>query len=375
MQTGSIISTLLLSAAVFAVIYYLCCGRKLSGRYLFAFSAKLSGYLNAGMPLNEAFRELMQEFSAEPYPFRYCLELVKSDLSKGASLSEALEKRKDFFPGYYVKMIAIGEKTDTLPQTLAQLSKLQQALSEKSMQVRNSLAYPVIVLILLITGALFVSDFIVPSYTDIYETLHIDMPDIMIVFAFIAGKAGTILTVLLLAAAGTVGWYMLNRERYRTQVEAIIFRIPVLGRLRQYFDYILIAGTGAFMTTREMPSDRVIAMMSEVCTNQIFRERLLEASKIQTQGITDKLREAGIFSHSFLWLASQGENAGALPESMDLIRSCYSDELNIQAEKLAKFTEITLVLVAGFITGIIAFGLFLPFLSLSAKVIQNIVVF
>lgn len=375
MQTGAILSIIALAAAVFTVLYYLCCGRKLSVKHLFAFSTKLSGYLNAGMPLNGAFKELMEEFSVEPGSFRHCLGLIKSDLSKGSSLSGALEKHKQFFPNYYVKMIATGEKTDSLPETLTQLARMQQSLSEKSLEVRNALVYPVVVLILLLTASLFVSDFLVPTYMDLYDSMNIEMPGIFLFFLLAAGKTGSITAAFLILIIIGVVWYYLNREKLKPVFDELILKTPIVGKLRTYFEYILLSRSLAFMTAKNLPTDQIFSMLADISSNTVFKNRLQEAADRPIPEITGKLQVAGVFSPSFIWLASQGESTGALTESMDLLGSYYSDELNLQSEKLAKSLEVILVLTAGFITGIIAFGIFAPFLSISARLIQNIVVF
>jgi type II secretory pathway component PulF len=383
MQAGAIISAIALSAAIFAVIYFLFYGKKLSQRHLFEFSTKMANYLNADMPIIEAIEELIREYSpasvtmpsAMPSHFDKCLRLIRSDLAKGLSLAGSMEIRKEYFPEYYVRMVVLGEKTDALPETFTQLTQMQASLSVRTLDVKNALAYPAIVLIFLLMGTLFITDFIAPSYQEMYESLNIEMPGAIVFFTLFAGRAGDILTFLLILTGIAVFYIIANRAKIKPDFDRFVLKIPFIGTLRKYFDYIIVSRSMAFMTERDIPAGKALLLASAACSNYVFKEKLKEAASSYSSDITEKLKETGIFTPAFIWLVSQGESAGALPESMNLIGDYYAEELNLQADKISKIMEVSLVLIAGFITGIMAFGVFVPLMSVSAKIIQNIVVF
>ncbi len=108
--------------------------------------------------------------SATNLPYRKELEDLKTAVTRGSNIASHLEKNPGLFPFMLTDMIAIGEKTGNLSDTLIYLAGIyEQELNEKTKQL-SSVIEPVMMLVMgLIIGFIAIS-----IITPIYEvTQHL----------------------------------------------------------------------------------------------------------------------------------------------------------------------------------------------------------
>jgi len=81
-----------------------------------------------------------------PKNWRSLLKEIILDLNQGESLSVSLSKHRDRFNPICINLIAIGEKTGLLVQSLFLISKQLEAQESLNRQMKQALTYPCITL-------------------------------------------------------------------------------------------------------------------------------------------------------------------------------------------------------------------------------------
>ena len=127
--------------------------KKLEPKDLSMFTRQLEMLLNTGIPMLDALSAL--EDAAVSPNLKKVVSTLKSRVTQGAQLSAALGEQSKVFSNFYVKMVAAGEASGTLPQILAQIRDFTERDMEARAKVKKALRYPMFVI-----GALFIAGYV-----------------------------------------------------------------------------------------------------------------------------------------------------------------------------------------------------------------------
>lgn len=114
-----------------------------------------------------------QNFSAK---LRTTLKKVKEDLKQGALLSQAMEKHPKVFPLFFSSMVYIGETAGCLDRVLVTVAEYFQLEDKTKKKIKGALAYPIILLIMLVGILVLLMVFVIPRFIDAFSTMDIEMP-------------------------------------------------------------------------------------------------------------------------------------------------------------------------------------------------------
>ncbi len=123
--------------------------------------------LHAGISLNDGIFLLAQE---ETGPRKRLLEAIGAAMDSGFPLSQAMEQTGNF-PSHVPGMAAIGEATGRMEEALSSLADYYEERERTARQIRNALAYPCMILLLMlgVVGVLLVK--VLPVFDQVYASL------------------------------------------------------------------------------------------------------------------------------------------------------------------------------------------------------------
>lgn len=122
----------------------------------------LSGLLKGGIPAVEALTITASSIGNETYK-NYLMKTVDS-IKRGTSIADSLRGDTRLFPNILISMIAVGEKSGTLDETLGSLSEFYE--DEVDRLVKNMLALlePILLLIMGLVIGLVAMSILLPIY-------------------------------------------------------------------------------------------------------------------------------------------------------------------------------------------------------------------
>lgn len=145
------------------VLLYLPFAGKIARCYNYAnFSRTLGLMLKSGVPIATAMA-----ITAETTPnriYRTAYTSLSEGLLRGETLSQGLALRKEYFPDMLTHMVAVGEKTGSLSQTLVYLAELYEADIEDLTKNLSSSIEPILMLIMGLLVGLIAVSVITPIY-------------------------------------------------------------------------------------------------------------------------------------------------------------------------------------------------------------------
>jgi len=121
-------------------------GPFLSMTYISRFAENLSTLIAGGLPITQALEITGKIVGNDIY--REIIFQIKDEVSKGESISKVLAKYPERFPPILTQMVAVGEKTGTLDESLMSIVDFYRKEVERSIDNLLSIMEPVMVIFL-----------------------------------------------------------------------------------------------------------------------------------------------------------------------------------------------------------------------------------
>ncbi len=126
---------------------------------------------------------------------------VRSDVEQGTLLSSALEKMPKIFPPIYISMVKAGEVGGSLDLVLLKLSTTLEKQVELRSKVRSAMAYPVIVMSLVVVIITALMIFVVPIFKHLFTSLGSKLPLPTLIVIDISNVVASVWLLAVIAAA------------------------------------------------------------------------------------------------------------------------------------------------------------------------------
>ena len=344
-------------------------GSSFSNRAKEQFYSELSVLLNSGVNLKRAL-DLISEMQKKQRD-KKLVDDISDQIVAGNSLSEALQRNKNFTP-YEYQAVKIGEQTGQLNKITNDLREFFNRKTELRRQLLSSLSYPLIVLITACGVVFFMLRYVVPMFVDIFKQNRVELPWLTEVIVRLSGLVvnngwivliSIILIVILFKAISKKEWY------YRF-MGTLQLRIPVLGNYIKKIYLIQFTQAMALLTNARIPVVSGIALIRDMIRFYPLERTLVSIEKDIVQG--KKLYES-FAAHSFydkkiIALLKVAEETNQTEYIFQKLYDQYSLEIKYQGQIISNVLNFLLTLFVGLIVGIILVAMYLPMFKLSSVI-------
>ena len=203
--------------------------RPLSLRDQINFTYRLHSILQAGVPLLEALHLLEQ---CSPIQWRSFLSHTIEGLKRGNSLATSLSKEGKWFSPICIGLIAIGEKTGALEQSLSLIH--QQLLAKESLKqkMKQALTYPAITFVAAMMMVVTMLLLVIPGFEDIFHHFHAELPmstQLLIGLSKNLNEHAVIIlsSIFILCTSTLFLWR--KSIRFQKWCDRYCFQIPIFG--------------------------------------------------------------------------------------------------------------------------------------------------
>lgn len=345
--------------------------KKLSIREFLTFNQELSVLTKAGQPVVKALEIILEKAPVKKGFFKV-LEVIKTDVEQGLSLSEAMEKHPDYFPMLYIANLKAGEKGGNLTERLKDYQVYMKKVEELRRKMVTSSVYPIMILGVIFLAVVFLFTYVVPNFSKIYLDANVELP--------LATRALLVFTkafqvVMPLAAAFLVVMFFAFKKYTRTHkgrlfVDAMKFKLPFVSGI--YSNYLIsnFARTLSAILKGGMPLVGGLKTSSSVSTNSYFSDKLKQATRMVEEGnsLSASLDKTGVFPPISLRLIKAGEGTGALWEMLDEVAEYYDSIVVDSLTMATTLIEPALMIIMGVLVGTIVVAMYLPIFSLAGAI-------
>ena len=339
---------------------------------LILFSRQLSTLFGAGVPLLAALHILAEQ--TENRRMKAAIEGAKGDIEGGSTFSDALSKHPKVFSQLYISMIRVGEATGLLDAVLDRLANLAEHEKDTRARIKAATRYPKIVVFTISSAFIILMTFVVPQFAKMYSQFKATLPlptRIMIGMSHAFRDYWFVMLVVASLVALGFHWYT-NTKCGRVAWDGIKLRIPVCGPLILKIAMTRFAHTFGMLMQSGIPILDTLKITSATAGNVVICrevEGLRESVKGGT-GLSQAIKQSGVFSPMVVQMISVGEQAGKMDEMMGKVSQYYDLEIGYTIKNLSTLIEPVLIITIGAMVLFLALAIFLPMWDMAKVVMQ-----
>jgi type IV pilus assembly protein PilC len=340
-------------------------------------ATQMAAYVQAGMTVAKAARELATHFERYSYDLAVALDRVAARLEQGSDHATAFADHVDAFGKKFVALVTLGEATGTLDAQLPAIAASYRKEYELDVKIAKALRMPKILLVVaVLVLALFVYK-IIPVYQTLYAAIGrtSDLPWLTMIFFNFSDVASSppVLVALALVGAAAVGLPFAVRRSpaLAFRVDRAKLRIPLVGRIYTLTALAQAASTiGLGVAKMGTGVDVPLHLASETNPNLAIGAAIHHAREQALQGrqIWEGLGETGLVDPALTQMIRVGEENGQLDSVLQQFVAVCEAEVDALTEQLIVWFETAMVFGGGAVVLTIMLAMNLPILNL----IQNL---
>ena len=343
----------------------------IKNRDVIEFASNLAVMLRAGLPLTTSLSDIIETMDNKR--FKSKLIDIKRSIELGTGFSIALSKHKDVFPEMFVNLIAVGEETGRLDESLSDVAIHLQRMEDLRSAIIRALMYPVFALLGTFGALLFWLVYVLPQMSELFVSMDIELPALtkflMVASDYSQANWHLFFVVPIAIYAGIKMLSQIERTRY--YIDAAKLRIPIVKLILHNMLLALFAEQLRILVAAGITIDRAFDIMIKVINHAVFKKALIEIRESILLG--SKISEAikkhkTLFPNLVIRMISIGESTGNLNEQLNYLSEYFLKKLDDISDKLGKLIEPIIILVIGAIFVIIILGLLSPIYDLVAGV-------
>jgi type IV pilus assembly protein PilC len=349
---------------------------------LSAVDAEAIGTGEAGPPLNAA--------NAEAPPSRLPIEVtlvalaeetgdrrlakvaqqITEDVEQGKNVEQVVADLASRLPPEIRNLLKVGAESGDVAGVLERFSKHQIASQHARRRIRAALAYPILIVSILVPLLLFLSLFVVPIFSDIFIDFNMQLPAFTNVILRASEQMPHFVFGILILVVGIPfilrifgGRWLFHRVRAAT---------PVLGRVWVWSAQRDFAAALASFVGLRMPLVEAVEQTGNTISDRSLARACRRVSRDLENGapLHECLHRSIYFDPTLVAIVAWGEGQGLLPEALNLATGVFEERIEQFAAFLRRLLPpITMVVVVTVLFYLIV-GLMVPLVSLIQSLSQ-----
>ena len=330
---------------------------------------QLATLLNAGLPLTQSLHTVAEQTDSKQ--LAVILNKVIASVEGGVTLSEALSKHPKVFNEVYIALVAAGETSGTLDQSLERIADQQEKDADMISKVRGALVYPVIVTVVIMAVVVFLLTTVVPQIELLYKDFNKELPfltSIMISFAnFIIGYWWLILAFLIGGGYFMYRWF--QTKAGTIVADRIKMKIPLFGDLFVKLYMARFSRTGQTLTSSGVQMLEMLRITARAVDNVHVASAIGRAAEKVKGGkaLSDSLKEETVFLSLVPQMLRVGEQSGAVDKMMGKSATYYETELDNKIKTISTTIEPILMVFLAIVVGGIVLAILVPVYNLASE--------
>ena len=331
---------------------------------------QLATLVRAAVPLEESLRAVAEQ--SERPAVQKVLAAVRSRVIEGHTLAHALGEFPKVFPEIYRATVAAGEQSGRLDTVLERLADYTENRDQLRQRVLGAMLYPIVLTVMCVVIIAGLLTYVVPKVVEVFESGRNALPwmtrALLAASDFLATFGPWILAALVLAAVVFARW--VRAPATRRKVDALLLRMPLVGRLVRGFNTARFTRTFSILTGSAVPVLEALRIAGAVIGNLPMRDAVERAAERVREGapIGRSLAVGALFPPMTVHLISSGEASGKLEEMLERAASNQERELDGLLTALVGLLGPMLIVAMGVFVTAIVFAMLMPIFEMNTLV-------
>ncbi|MBI2416068.1 MAG: type II secretion system F family protein [Candidatus Kerfeldbacteria bacterium] len=335
------------------------------------FVQNLALMVKTGFSISDALQALIKQ--TKNNLFKRTIAQLHHDVLAGVNFASALSKHPAVFNELFVNLVATGEISGNLENTLQEIAvqlKKSYALKRK---IRNAMIYPALIVTVMIIVGVGVFVFVVPKILDLYTQNNYVLPlptrIILWLSTFLQHNALVISVSVIAIVLGMIGLWRTTGGR---QVfDKLLLRLPIVGEIIKKVTIAKMMRILNSLIVTDIPIVKSYQLIAHALGNTSYRNHLLQSSELLTKGgslYSTISSRADLFNPVIAQMVNVGEQTGALDKITAEIATFYEDEVEAVMSNLTVIIEPVLMVAIGAGVGFLAVAIVMPIYALVEQI-------
>jgi general secretion pathway protein F len=342
---------------------------RLTRAHRLPFLAALHDLTTSGLSAGEAIRLLSQRLK-DPALRQLCGDMWDR-ISEGAPLSRAMGGSPEVFDDSTLNLIAAGEITGSLSDTLGRLIEHLTEQKELRRQLVTALAYPAFMLVAAGGLILFFLFFLLPRIQGLLTSLGGELPlstRILVGLSdFALGYGIFVLGGAIFAALSFWRWRASAAGRAVTDAWAL--KLPLVGPFMVNQTVLAFSQTLSVLLENGITAAEALRMTERQIQNRVHQAAFNAATDrvLEGEALSLALARTNCFPDLVLDQLAIGENTGNIVPSLKKIATSYRRQLSLQLNATSRIFASAVLIGVFLFVGFMALAIVQAVLQLSSS--------
>lgn len=326
--------------------------------------------IHASLSLVEAL-EILEKEVGQRY-FASIIGHIREDVEKGRTLSETLGGYPTIFPPMYVQMVAYGEISGRLDESLDQIVHQMKKTHELTSSIRGAMIYPSIILVAMGGIGIMMATLVLPKLINIFKEFDAELPlatrILVATVTFISNPTYFALLGFGIILGFTLFFVFLKKSpSFRHTIHATTLRLPIVGRVVKQINLARFSLTLSSLLKSTIPIVEALDITAGTCTNLLYQETLRGATKkVKTgENLSSILRSSSkLFPPMVTEMIMVGERTGQIDQLLHELSLFFGAEVDKTTKNFTTIIEPVIIIFLGVAVGGMAVAVIMPMYSL-----------
>jgi type II secretory pathway component PulF len=325
--------------------------------------------LSSGIPISEGLKDLHED--TEKRNVKKILKRIANEVNAGNKLSSACKPFQKIFTPTIVNLMAIGEETGQLTNTLKNGANFLRKTQSLQSNTKKALFTPVISLVLIIFAVAAWMAFVVPGMVSFFEDMDTELPPLTVFLidasAFITSY-GEFIAISFVAFIILVNISYKKISPFRFVVLKVALKLPLFKKLISFFNIAFISeylhlGIHSGLTLYDS-----LKLLRQSIANDVYKKELERAIGELEKGesFSSTTRNNPLYTNFTTRVLEIGETTGELEKELDIISSTYYKKVDDISSMIPKIIQPLTLIIGGGFMALIMLGLMGPIYDLIA---------
>lgn len=338
----------------------------ISKNKIIEFLKQFSILLKSGIGLKECLEILKEQENNKN--FKRKLNDILDFLDNGETLSSAFSLTNEF-DNLTIGMIEAGESSGNLSKSMKILSDYYEREKKIKQKIKNSLYYPIILLIITFIVVIGIVTFIMPNYIKLFESYDPNsIPKVTrLLISFNKNiHLNIILFLFIIVSIYLIHKYIKYDKDLNYKFSKAFFKIPIVGKYVKILEFQRFSGIFSLLIDSGIEVIHTIEISSNTFKNFYLKERIksLKEDILKGKTLYEAFKNVEEVPNMFLNLINVGENSSNLEEALSISNNYFTDLAEEKGKKITALFEPLIIVFVSIIVGIVVIGIALPIFNL-----------
>jgi general secretion pathway protein F len=331
---------------------------------------QLATLLRAGVPLDEAVDALRKRRGSPG--LAEAMESVRSRIREGASLASAMGDHPNVFPAIYTGMVEAGEASGALDTVLDRIADHAEGQARLRQRAMSAMTYPIIMSVIGGGIVLFLLAYVVPQITRVFSEAKQDLPlptRLLMTSGELLASYGFLLLPIGLGALVLLQRALANTAS-RRRLEAIFYRVPVLGAVVRDVAVARFAQTLATMVAGGLPLLDSLRIARASSGSVLLSDTLEDAERSVSEGgsLAACLQTSPLMDPVVVDMIGVGERSGDLEGMLNHASRAIEEQVRLRVDRMATMLEPVMTVAMAAVVLFVVLAIMLPVFEMNRLV-------